>query len=201
MHARLDELLSLRDGEPVEAWVAAHAAACSQCGAALASAVALRERLRALPPASGEAGGGWASVQARLEQRDRRVRRRAAAAPIAAAASVAALGLFAALRVLEPPGLAERPAPVPAAVEDLRARSQQLEALLAALPERPAVARAATSVPIDTLESQVQWLDLQLSVAGSRLPAPQAEELWRNRVEVMNSLVQLRYVEAQRPVL
>jgi len=51
---------------------------------------------------------------------------------------------------------------VPAAVADLRSRSQELEALLAALPERPAVERAATSVPIDTLESQVQWLDHQL---------------------------------------
>jgi hypothetical protein len=201
MHARLDELLSLRDGAPVEARVAAHVAACSECGAALASAVALRDRLRALPGATGEAAGGWASVRARLELRDRRVRRRAAAAPIAAAASVAALGLFAALRMLEPSWQAERPVPMPAAVEDLRTRSQELEALLAALPQRPAVARAATSVPIDTLESQVQWLDHQLSVAESRLPAPQAEELWRNRVEVMNSLVQLRYVEAQRPIL
>jgi hypothetical protein len=90
---------------------------------------------------------------------------------------------------------------VPAAVADLRARSQALEAVLAALPERPAVARADTSLPIDSLESQVQWLDHQLSVAGSQFPAPQAEALWRDRVEVMNSLVQLRYVEAQSSVL
>jgi RNA polymerase sigma factor (sigma-70 family) len=79
-----------------------------------------------------------------------------------------------------------------------------VESLRAADPEagseRPAVARAATAVPIDTLESQVQWLDHQLSIAGSRLPARQAEQLWRDRVEVMNSLVQLRYVEAQGPV-
>jgi len=201
MHARLDELLSLRDGEPVEARVAAHVAACSECGVALASTAALRDRLRALPGAAGEAAGGWASVHARLEQRNRRIRRGAVAAPIAAAASIAALGLFAALRLVEPSAQAEPHATVPAAVADLRSRSQELEALLAALPERPAVERAATSVPIDTLESQVQWLDHQLSIAGSRLPAPQAERLWRDRVEVMNSLVQLRYVEAQRPVL
>jgi hypothetical protein len=200
MHARLDELLSLRDGEPLDARVAAHVADCSECGAALASAVALRDRLRALPGAAGEAPGGWASVHARLERRGRRVRGRAAAAPIAAAASVAALGIFAALRIFDPSAQAVRYEPVPAAVADLRARSQALEALLAALPERPAVARAATAVPIDTLESQVQWLDHQLSIAGSRLPARQAEQLWRDRVEVMNSLVQLRYVEAQGPV-
>jgi hypothetical protein len=83
----------------------------------------------------------------------------------------------------------------------LRARSQALEAVLDALPERPAVARADTSLPIDSLESQVQWLDHQLSVAGAQLPTPQTEALWRDRVEVMNSLVQLRYVEAQWSVL
>lgn len=176
MHARPDELLSLRDDE-------------------------LRERLRALPMVPPDAGAGWASVQARLQRRGRSLRRRTAASRVAAAASVAALGLFAALKVLEPLPSADRQAPEPAAVADLRARSQALEAVLAALPERPAVARADTSFPIDSLESQVQWLDHQLSVAGSQLPAPQAEQLWRDRVEVMNSLVQLRYVEAQRPVL
>jgi hypothetical protein len=56
-------------------------------------------------------------------------------------------------------------------------------------------------LPIDSLESQVQWLDHQLSVAGSRLRGAQAEALWRDRVEVMNSLVQLRYVVAQWYVL
>jgi anti-sigma factor RsiW len=201
MHARPDELLSLRDGEPVEARVAAHVAACTECNASLASAVALRERLRGLPVVPADAGTAWASVQDRLGRRDRRRRWRATSAPVAAAASVAALGLFATLRVLEPSASADRHLQEPAAVADLRARSQALEAVLAALPERPAVVRADTSLPIDSLESQVQWLDHQLSFAGSQLPAPQAEALWRNRVEVMNSLVQLRYVEAQWSVL
>ena len=40
-----------------------------------------------------------------------------------------------------------------------------------------------------------------LDLLAALPPAPQAEQLWRDRVEVMNSLVQLRYVEAQRPVL
>jgi hypothetical protein len=53
-------------------------------------------------------------------------------------------------------------------------------------------------VPIESLEAQVQWLDHQLSLAGAEGRAPEAEQLWRDRVEVMNSLVQLRYVEAQQ---
>jgi hypothetical protein len=52
-------------------------------------------------------------------------------------------------------------------------------------------------VPIDSLEAQVQWLDHQLTLAGADGRVPQAQQLWRDRIEVMNSLVQLRYVEAQ----
>jgi hypothetical protein len=64
------------------------------------------------------------------------------------------------------------------------------------------VERAGTSLPIETLEAQVQWLDHQLSFAGSTgAAAPEAERLWRDRVEVMNSLLQLRYVEAQHVML
>lgn len=200
MHARFDQLLSLRDGEPVDSRVATHVADCAECAEALAVASTLRDRLRALPAAAMD-GGGWVAVQARLAARERGLRRRAAVASLATAASVATLALLAALRFQDSPTQSSAPAPVSATVDELRARSQALEAMLAALPERPAVAREATAVPIDTLESQVQWLDHQLSVAADAMPAPQAEQLWRDRVEVMNSLVQLRYVEAQRPVL
>jgi hypothetical protein len=200
MHARLDQLLSLRDGEPVDSRVAAHVAGCADCAAALAGASNMRDRLSALPPAATD-DGGWAAVQARLAARERSLRRRATFTSFAAAASIATLALLAALRFQESPAPQAAPAPSTTTVAELRARSQALEAMLAALPERPAVAREATAVPIDTLESQVQWLDHQLSTAADAMPAPQAEQLWRDRVEVMSSLVQLRYVEAQRPVL
>jgi len=201
MHARLDQLLSLRDGEPVDGRVAAHVAGCDDCAAALSGASRLRDRLRALPPAVADDGRGWVDVQARLAARKRGLRRRATVASLAAAASVATLALLAALRFQESPTAPAAPAAATAAVAELRIRSQALEAMLAALPERPAVARAATAVPIDNLESQVQWLDHQLSTSAEAMPPTQAERLWRDRVEVMNSLVQLRYVEAQRPVL
>jgi hypothetical protein len=53
-------------------------------------------------------------------------------------------------------------------------------------------------VPIESLEAQVQWLDHQLTLAGATRQATETEQLWRDRVEAMNSLVQLRYVEAQQ---
>jgi hypothetical protein len=203
MHARLDELLNLRDGAPVDARVRTHVDACDACAAELARAEALQQHLRVLPQAPEPAVDGWQVVQARLAASGATGRRLQRLAPYAAAASVVTLAVFAALRVTEPPTpTASRPEPLivldAESLDDLRARSQQLEALLEALPERPAVARAGTSVPIESLEAQVQWLDYQLSVAGATGQVPQAQQLWRDRVEVMNSLVQLRYVEAQQ---
>jgi hypothetical protein len=203
MHARLDELLSLRDGAPVDARVRAHVDACAECAAELARAESLRDRLRALAPAPDAAADGWAEVQSRLVAARAKGSLPARVAPYAAAASVVALALFATLRWTDraPPA---GPGPAPLIVLDtgsldqLRSRSEELEALLAALPERPAVARAGTSVPIESLEAQVQWLDHQLTLAGAEGQASEAEQLWRDRVEAMNTLVQLRYVEAQQ---
>jgi hypothetical protein len=213
MHARLDELLSLRDGDPVDAGVRVHVEACARCAAVRAGTAALRERLRELPPVAAARGDGWPDLRSRLSRARRASRRRAALASVAAAASLAALGLFAVLRlndgtplhtavVARPPDGAD----VADRLAELRNRSQALEAVLAAMPERPAVERAATSVPIAALEAEVQWLDHRLALADSGAGMfadtgggmQDAERLWRDRVEVMNTLVQLRYVEAQR---
>jgi hypothetical protein len=174
--------------------------------AELTRTASLRDRLRVLPPAPAMAADGWPDVQARLAAARTRSARLARIAPFAAAASVVALGLFAAMRLVDSPAVpAVRPAPRfvldQGWHDELRARSQALEAALAAMPERPAVERAATSLPIESLEAQVQWLDHQLSLADADGRTPEAERLWRDRVEVMNSLVQLRYVEAQHVVL
>jgi hypothetical protein len=206
MHARLDELLSLRDGAPVDARVRAHVDGCAECATELTRTESLRAQLRALPAAPAMADDGWAGVEARLAASRRRCARVARIAPVAAAGAVVALGLFATLRVVDPAApSAERPAPLTVletdSLDDLRARSQALEALLAAMPERPAVERAGTSVPIESLEAQVQWLDHQLSLADADGRMRAAEQLWRDRVEVMNSLVQLRYLEVQQVVL
>jgi len=87
-------------------------------------------------------------------------------------------------------------------VASLVDRSLDLERALAALPSRPAIERAETSIPIEALQARVQWIDHQLSLADAAgTTAEDAEQLWRARVEVMRSLVSLRYVEAQRVAL
>lgn len=206
MHARLDQLLSLRDGVPVDAGVRRHVDGCTRCARELDRLESLRAQLRALPQVPASAGEGWSAVRERLEVSRVRRRRRTVVSRYAVAASLAALGAFASMRLLDPgtpPASAGRPLIVleSESIEDLRRQSRDLEDLLASLPRRPAVERAGTSVPIEALEAQVQWLDHRLSVGRDDGSAAEAEQLWRDRVEVMNSLVRLRYVEAQQVTL
>ena len=167
----------------------------------------LSQRLAQLPQADG-GPGGWQAVQAKLRVRGesatrvRRVARYAMAASVVVLACVLVTVFAQRVRPAGAP-LAASPPPVASPrpvtpVEALRARSVELEQVLAALPERPAVARAGTAVPIDTLEAQVQWLDHQLSGGEDLAPPRDEEQLWRERVEVMNSLVRLRYAEVQQ---
>lgn len=209
MHARIEHLLSLRDGEPVDTAIRAHVAACERCGAALAEVTHLRERLQALPVAApAVAPEGWQSVIRRKAQREAAARAWGKAGRAAVAASVAIVALAVSWRVADAP--TETPASRLAAIAPLTAeealahdrvaqlqrQSDALEEMLAAIGRRPAVQRAGTALPIDTLESQVQWIDHRL--LGSGDDAFASEQLWRERVQTMDSLVRLRYVEAQR---
>ena len=83
-----------------------------------------------------------------------------------------------------------------ARVPELVAQSQQLEGLLQKLPERPRIERVSTAATIDTIEQRIQWLDFQLSDApAADLNEEQTRRLWRERVELMDSLVKVRYAE------
>jgi hypothetical protein len=208
MHARVEHLLSLRDGAPVDAAVRAHVEHCAECGAALAEGVRVRARLRALPAVEPAGTQGWDGVRARLAARGLRERRRGRLTQAAVAASIAVIAVAAAWRLREAPDPAPRAtiaavAPLTAEqaiaadrVAQLQTQSAALEDVLARLGERPAVARAGMAVPIDALEAQVQWIDHQITLGGD--DARESEQLWRERVQAMDSLVRLRYVEAQR---
>ena len=210
MHARIDDLLSLRDGTPVDLAVRSHVESCSECARTKSELETVRRRLAALPAVDPSADG-WARLRARIDASSRPAVPRRRGGAVAIAASCAMLGVLAGMLLRETgPGAPEhiaRPATVVLpqtldSIEELRDRSRVLEEVLAALPARPAVERAGTAVPIDTLQAQVQWVDHQLSVSGAAHAAPDLRErLWRERVEIMNTLVQLRYVEAQRVAL
>ncbi len=210
MHARVEQLLNLRDGEPADAGVRAHVEACPQCAESLAGLAHMRQRVAQLPPLDG-GPGGWESVQERIASRAAGDRRRAWASRAALAASIVAIAAALSWR-LNDASMGPAPERVATALdaeralaadrmEQLRLQSQALEDLLADLPASPVVERAGTALPIDTLEAQVQWVDHELFLRGEDLEPGVAERLWRERVAAMNSLVQLRYVDAQRTVM
>jgi hypothetical protein len=209
MHARIDHLLSLRDGEPVDPAVRSHVESCAECTDAKRTLETMRRRLIALPPVAAPSGG-WDRLRAHVAGLQDAPTPRRGNGLVAIAASCAMLGVIAGVLLREEPSVSqlvavphEPVAPeVPPTIEELRDRSRLLEEVLAQLPARPAVERAGTAVPIDALQAQVQWLDHQLSASGASHAGPEVtERLWRERVEIMNTLVQLRYVEAQRVAL
>jgi len=169
----------------------------------------LTEELRALPAAESRSDG-WADVQSRLAAKQATHARRRLGLQLAAVACVAIIAVTATWRITDvvtelPGSMAIELTPLTAEqalaldrVAQLQTQSQALDEMLSVIGERPVVERAGTSLPIDTLEAQVQWIDHQISVGDGEIEPGSAEQLWRKRVEAMNSLVQLRYVEAQR---
>jgi len=157
----------------------------------------LAGRLAALagfePPADG-----WRAVLAARDAREARLDRRWPLA-LAAAALVATVGIAARLQGARdalgagPEGAS--PARPPVAAE-MRAENERLESILARLPERRAM-RGSTAFTVAELEDRIALLDDRLSRVTLEPNAPErAERLWQERVEVMHTLVQVRYADA-----
>jgi hypothetical protein len=208
MHASIDHLLSLRDGQPVDAATAAHVEQCQRCSAELRKLREMQLKLQSLPPL--DAPSSFTEIQRLMARPAAKPRRLVSPRLVAAVAFVALTTIFfVALRDETAPRQTAahdaQPAPPPdhatdivehARVPELMAQSQHLEDLLQRLPERPRVERVSTAAMIDTIEDRIQWLDFQLSDASdSGLNEEQTQRLWRERVELMDSLVKVRYAE------
>lgn len=197
MHARIDQLLSQRDGEPVDVNTVRHMEGCALCRAELERLRQMQRSLQALPAFDPPA----LSLQSPAPSR----RQVAVPAAIAAACVLAVvIGIArrdgAGTQQVQPP-VAEVPqvaATEAESLEKLVAQSRQLDELLEHLPERPSVERVAMAATIDTIEQRIQWLDVQLSYAPETgLNDEQAYRLWRERVDLMDSLVKVRYAEGR----
>jgi hypothetical protein len=175
---------------------------------------ALRRLPQQAPPA-----GAWREIRRRAERegllqppRRRRMRRDLewlAAGAIAATVVIALLDLpltgTAPGGGEQPPadeaGFAATPEANDASLGSLMARSRLLEEALRAAPETPRVMRASTASTIATLEDRIAMIDQQLSFPERPLTEAESKALWRERVQLMDSLVQLRYAQARRVVL
>jgi len=205
MHASIDHLLSLRDGQPVDAATKAHVDQCARCLAELRKLRETQAKLQSLPQL--DAPSSFQEIQRAMARPAAGPRRILSARVVAALAFVTLTAIFfVALRDSTRTPVAEHK-PVEqqtpaidiietARVPELVARSQQLEGLLQKLPDRPRIERVSTAAMIDTIEERIQWLDFQLSDArDSGLNEEQTRRLWRERVELMDSLVKVRYAE------
>ncbi len=124
-----------------------------------------------------------------------------------AGVAIAAAVVLAVLRVpghLFPdsiPGAGElRPTPVfdAQALDALMVQSQQLEHELRAINYQPRMMRASTAATISNLEDRIAAIDYQLNQPAVRMSLAQKRLYWRERVRLMDSLVKLRYAQAQR---
>jgi hypothetical protein len=77
-------------------------------------------------------------------------------------------------------------------------QSQQLEHNLRAIPYQPRLMRASTAATISNLEDRITAIDYQLNHPAIRMSPAQTRLYWRERVRLMDSLVKLRYAQAQR---
>lgn len=88
--------------------------------------------------------------------------------------------------------------------EDLRGlnalmvESRQIERNLRALPAEPSLVRASTVATISGLQDQIAAIDYLLNRTDLKLSPDQEEVYWRERVRLMNSLLQLRTAQSQR---
>jgi hypothetical protein len=154
----------------------------------------LKQQLRQLrqfePPP-----GSWTHIRAELQ---RQTQLRPSRAPLVALAASVIIAVLVLPLIHRTSGtLPNAPASAMPSVAMLVSQSQRLEAVLQVLPPRPLVERAGTSATIDELQNRIQILDLQLSANGKgELQLDDSQRLWNARVELMNSLVHVRYAEA-----
>ena len=203
MHASLEQLVSRRDGEALAGEVAQHIEACAECTAELEGLRQLRRELQSLPELPA-APGNWRAVAAQAYPG--KVRRLRAAWWLGGALAASAL-LVAVLvnRTSVPTTIADTRGPtvtVPrlseAATSALMTRSRTLESVLRAMPQGPSVVRASTAGTIDELEESIARVDYRLYYGAERELTPvQAQRLWQERVDLMNSLVRVRYAQTR----
>jgi hypothetical protein len=204
MHASFEQLLNLRDGRDTGDGVAAHVCSCPECHATLDRLNIVTVALRKLQPRF-EAPDRWNAIVATASGSATEVSAPRSRPGWLLPAASAALVVVAVLltfgdRGSPTPTAEEQSMTVPptASREYWLAESQRLESLLASLPAEPRVTRAQTELTVADLEDRLQWVDYRLNLASEAgLAGREADLLWRERVDLLNSLVAVRYAQTR----
>lgn len=197
-HLTMEQLLALREPglEPgVQGW-RDHAEACELCRAELDRLDQRVARLRALPSLA-PARNRFAEVRARARA-DRR-RRRAVVFSLSGLTLAATVALAVVLR----PGAADTPAPSlteQQELEDIIARSQSLEGAIQDYNPDRRVTDGRTAMVAASLEERLARVDRQLQLvdfADQTVRRQEALRLWRERVGLLNALVDVHATRAR----
>lgn len=215
MHAGTEQLLTLRDGGPIDAAIAQHVTGCRLCTEGLAELADTRDKLRQMPQLSPP-DGAWQDLQVRLEQPA--VRRYGwLGGAVAAAVSLMALAIWQSHDGNEPDQptqlAATQTVVTGAGIDDplqtesdgndpeldgLLTQSRRLEQVLRAFNNNtPRVMNAGLAGTIADLQDGIAYIDYGLSYDDG-LNDAQSEQLWRQRVGLMNTLVQVRGAQLQQ---
>ena len=195
MHATMEDLIALRDGRSSPA-VDAHVGACPACSKEFERLVASTEALRAIPEREA-ARDLWPALSAALTER-RKMRMAKVAWGLSAAAAAMIIGLVLVVGVRIGPGHANKGAGAPqkAAVapvlQPLVKQSQRLEAALTRLDQGSSVVSGGTAGVIAGLQDQVAIVDLQISLLDQSKDDDQLERLWKERVRLLSTLLEVR---------
>lgn len=204
MHASIEQLIGLRDEEPVAAEVQQHVRGCSQCAAALNGLLAARERVQSLadplPPADA-----WQRIVAASERSARRRRWLPAAAGLAVAASVVGIVVYLGphgVRPAENTALAAASQSVgqPADINQLMAQSRYLERAVYQLGGKSddTAMSAGTASTIAALEDRIALIDYEIGTAkqdSQPATGDHVKKLWQQRVDLLQSLAAVRYAQ------
>lgn len=193
-HLSADELLALREPglEPGVATLREHLERCPACQAEAARLEQRSNRLRALP-ALRPARDHWPALERKLRaERRRQLVRRAAWMSLAAAAGIA---VMVAVRL-------HRPATDPAqevALTQAMAQSRQLEQLIHSYNPDLRVTDGRTVGVAGELEERIAVVDQQLMNVRQRETRDRDAvmlDLWRQRVGLLNALVDVHLTRA-----
>jgi hypothetical protein len=224
MYPSTEDLLSVRDGQPVDAPTSEAIAASALQLNEVERLQRMRNALRNLTDVEAPAGA-WERIVA--VERETRFRggawlRGAAGVGVATAVAAAAILYLALpsgpsdsadgpsiasvtpLRTVEqlPFGQSDAAAlgarVVPASYTALVAESARLEQVLGQISYQRPLMTGATASTIAGLEDRISVIDEQLTYSTARgLPQPERAALWGERVDLMNALVHVRYAQAQ----
>jgi hypothetical protein len=209
MRPGTEDLLAVRDGEPLDASVKALIESSPVHGREVERLRRVGHALRALPalaPPEGVLARVLEAKDAREVGRSRWLRFAAGAGVVAAVAPAAIVYVATSGQPQQEPapllgtGVSSGPriSAAPISYGSLVEQSARLDRLLAELPAQRPLMTGATASTIAGLEDRIAFLDDQLTFsAADKLPAPQRAALWSDRVELMNALVSVRYAEAQ----